>query len=98
MSDDGNKTNDLKYSLHAQTFPSVKNDRIILQTRVNWFTRDEKKKMNNQSCDRSPRSFRHYYINVSVGGMTKGKESRKRGKIVGRLRVLSLARQRSQRW
>lgn len=35
MSDDGNKTNDLKYSLHARTFSSVKNDRIILQTRVN---------------------------------------------------------------
>jgi len=72
MSDDGNKTNDLKYSLHAQTFPSVKNDRIILQTRVNWFTRDEKK-MNNQSCDRLPRSFRHYYINVSVGGKANAK-------------------------
>lgn len=43
MSEDGNKTNDLKYSLHAQTFLSVKNDRIILQTRVNWFTGDEKK-------------------------------------------------------
>lgn len=41
MSNDGNKKNDLKYSLHAQT--SVKNDRIILQTRVNWFTRDEKR-------------------------------------------------------
>jgi len=56
-----------------------------------------KKKMNNQSCDRLLRSFRHYYINVSVGGKAKGKRSRKRGKIVGRLRVLSLARQRSQR-
>lgn len=43
MSDDDNKTNDLKYSWHAQTFPSVKNDRIILETRVNWFARDEKK-------------------------------------------------------
>lgn len=43
MFDDGNKTNDLKYSLHDQTFPSVKNDRIILQTHVNWFTRVEKK-------------------------------------------------------
>jgi hypothetical protein len=50
------------------------------------------KKMNNQFCDRLPRSFRHYYINVLVGRKAKSKGSGKRGKIVGRLRVLSLAR------
>jgi len=31
------------------------------------------KKMNNQSCDRLPRSFRHYYINVSVEGKANAK-------------------------
>lgn len=82
-SDDGNKTNDSKYSSHApqqtlffelkmtELYSAVQNPCKLIPRGM-----EKEKKMNNQSCDRLPLvSSRHYYINVLVGLGGKGERA-----------------------